>query len=300
MSFSIIGTGSYLPKTVYDNEYFTKIVDTSEEWIVSRTGIETRHIAKGETNLEMAYEAAKAALIDAGVEAKDLGAVICATIASDHVTPCLACELIYQLGVECPAFDINAACSGFLYALKTAQAFLEEKPILIVACDKLSRIVDYTDRASCILFGDSAAAAVIRPGNGLKYLEVRAYGDPEKVLHIPGVNHDLDDGPEHQPVPPSLLTMNGQAVFKFATREIPSVLNSALEKSGISREQLKWIIPHQANTRIIDAAARRLKIPSEKFYVNIQRVGNSSSGSIPLALDELHRAGELKKAIYLR
>ena len=142
MSFSMIGTGSYLPKTIYDNEYFTKIVDTSEEWIVSRTGIETRHIAKDETNLGMALEAAKAALDNAGIQASDLGAVICSTIASDHVTPCLACELILALGIQCPAFDINAACSGFLYALKAAEAFVGSKPVLIVSCDKLSRIVD--------------------------------------------------------------------------------------------------------------------------------------------------------------
>ena len=290
MNLNIIGTGSYLPETIYDNEYFTTIVDTSDEWITTRTGIQQRHIAKDETSVSMATKAAKAALKDAGVLPEQLKAIICATLISDNLTPNMASELLINLGACCQAFDLNAACSGFLYSLKVAEAFVEEGPVLIVACDKLSRIIDYTDRKTCVLFGDSAGAAVVAGGDSIKYIELNAYGDKKRVLNIPGINNNMVGKIE-----PSFLLMEGTEVFKFATVEIAEIARRAFKRTGIDRNKIKWVVPHQANSRIIDSAAKRLNMDRDKFYTNLERVGNTSAGSIPVALDELVKKSEVQK-----
>jgi len=290
MNLNIIGTGSYLPETIYDNEYFTTIVETSEEWITTRTGIQQRHIAKEETSISMATKAARAALKDAGILPGQLKGIICATMISDNLTPNMASEVLTNLGACCQAFDLNAACSGFLYSLKVAEAFVEEGPVLIVACDKLSRIIDYTDRSTCVLFGDSAGAVVVSSGDSVKYIELNAYGDEKKVLYIPGINNNM-----LSKIEPSFLMMEGSEVFKFATMEIAEIAQRAIDRTGIDKDRIKWVVPHQANSRIIDSAAKRLKMDRGKFYTNLERVGNTSAGSIPVALDELAKMPGLEK-----
>lgn len=282
----ILGTGSYLPEKVYDNSYMESIVDTSDEWIVTRTGIRQRHIEE-QSSVHMALEAARRALEDAQVAPETLGAVICATITPDNAVPCTACQVIYELGITCPAFDLSAACTGFLYAMKTAEAFVKEgRPVLVIGMDRLSKIVDYTDRSTCVLFGDGAGAAVLGVGEEIRYIGLHAYGDPKESLLVPA-----EDGPERK----HCIYMDGQAVFKFATKELSRAAKEAMEALGLTAEDIDFVIPHQANLRIIDAAARRLKMPMEKFFVNVDTVGNTSAASIPVALDQASRAGRMKQ-----
>lgn len=291
MGIRVLGTGGYIPPRILDNEFFTTIVDTSCEWIEKRTGILQRHVMPDDMNsLDMAKMAAERALENAGVDAKDLKAVICATLTQDELTPSLSCSLLTEIGAQCMAFDVNAACSGFLYLLKIADALCEkeEGPMLLLGVEALSKIINYEDRATCVLFGDAAGGMVVQRGNELQHIEVHAYGDPDRVLRVGGINQGKRITGTAQP---SLTTMKGQEVFKFATREMEKVMTSALESTGLSSEDISLVIPHQANLRIIKYAAQRMKIPYEKFYVNIQHTGNTSAASIPYALYEADQKG---------
>lgn len=288
MNISILGTGSCLPEKIYDNAYMESIVETNDEWIVERTGIRRRHILEGRL-VEMAAQAGRRALDAAGVAPEEIGGVIVATITGDAIVPSTACGVLTELGICCPAFDINAACTGFLYALAAAEPFAAGgKPVLIIGAESLSKITDYTDRGTCVLFGDGAGAAVVARGEGMRYMDFNAYGDPEGALYVPNI--DKTAGPEKQ-----YIHMNGQAVFKFATRELVMLAERAFAALGIAAEEIDLVIPHQANLRIISYAARKLGMPMEKFFVNVQELGNTSAASVPIALDEAIRTGAAKK-----
>ena len=292
MSIRILGTGSYIPEKVMTNADFEKFLDTSDEWIVKRTGIHRRHIADGMLNAEMAQIAAERALEMAGVSVSELGAIICASVTNELQVPSIACHLVRSMGASCPAFDVNAACTGFMYALKTAAGLIlqEPKPVLVVGTETLSRLMDYTDRTTCILFADGAGAAVVGPGENLKYFKLYAIPDTDHSLEIPGLNNGLEKGqPEY-----SFVKMDGKAIYVFATREVPRIVQEALDTLGWAPEEVDRMVAHQANIRILESASKRLNIPMEKFYSNIDEVGNTSSASIPILMDEMNRKGMFK------
>ena len=294
MSISILGTGSYLPEKIMTNADFEKVLDTSDEWITTRTGIKQRHYANGMTNCQMSVIAANLALEDAGLKIEDIGAIIVASVTNEMEVPSIASQIQRELGASaCAAFDINAACTGFMYALKAAAGFVlqDNKPVLVIGTEVLTRLTDWSDRSTCILFADGSGAAVVGPGESLQYLELYAHPDVNHSLEIPGINNGLEEG-----VPRfSYISMDGKEIYKFATRQMPRDVQKAMETLGLKAEDIDWVIPHQANVRIIKEASKRLGIPLEKFYVNIQDVGNTSAASIPIVLDEMNKKNLLKK-----
>ncbi|MEF9989864.1 MAG: beta-ketoacyl-ACP synthase III [Christensenellaceae bacterium] len=293
MSIRIMGTGSYLPEKVVTNEDFEKIVDTSDEWITTRTGIKSRHYADGMTNVQMSMIAAREALKDAGLTKDDIGGIIVATVTNDMNVPSVASQLQRAFDIEdCFAFDVNAACTGFMYALKVASAMIaeSEKPLLVVGTETLSRFTNFSDRASCILFGDGAGAVMVCAGDNLKYIKVYSKPDYNNTIEIMGMNNY-----ENGQIKPTYITLKGQEVYKYATREVEAVVNKAYEELGIGSEDIDWFLMHQANIRIIQTAAKRLNTSMDKFYINIQEVANTSAASIPIALDEMNKKGLLKE-----
>ncbi len=290
MSLRLLGTGASLPENILSNDDLARMVDTSDEWIFTHTGIRERRVNKpGDTIFPNAAQAAQTAIRDAGIAPGDISLLICATGVGGDAVPSLACQLLVPLGIKCPAFDINAECSGFIYALYTANAMLGEGYALIVSAEQLSKFTDYTDRRTNILFGDGAAAIVVGRGEGLELCEIFAVGDATKSLVCPGLNH-LD---ENGNLAPSYLYMDGPEVFKFATREMMRLIRHSLAKTGKQPDDIKYYIPHQANVRIIKSCAERMHMPLDRFYVNIDRFGNTSSASIPIAMDEMRRGGLL-------
>ena len=302
-SFAIIGTGSYAPERVMTNDDLAKKVDTSDEWIISRTGIKQRHIAAEDENTsDLAAHAAKAALDDAGLAPDKIDLLIVATVTGDMPMPATACIVQAKLGIPSHAacFDVQAACSGFIYGLDTAWAMLQSgryQHALVIGAEKFSSVLDWTDRGTCVLFGDAAGAVVVGPRFADSTAEIvgtKLYSDGGNtdLLCIPG------GGSSHpQPgegVPPRHLLMKGREVFKFAVREMEDAARDILEQHNISADEVTCVIPHQANLRIIDAIALYLKIPVERFYVNLDRFGNTSAASIPLAIDEARRLGRVK------
>ncbi|HWR24142.1 MAG TPA: beta-ketoacyl-ACP synthase III [Feifaniaceae bacterium] len=299
MSFSICGTGSAYPKRVVTNGELSAMVDTSDEWIRTRTGVRERRVLTDETITDIALTAAKRALEDAGVSPKELDLILCATIRNEYITPTMACMLQKELGANCPAMDINAACSGFLYALDVADGYFARKrvkKVLVVAAEAMSKMADWTDRATCVLFGDAAGAAVLGEGEDLLSLKVTASGNDEH-LFIPNVqgNSPFSNRPKRDPY----VYMNGQEVYKFAVSSICRDLAAVISAAGLLQEQIQHVLPHQANSRIIEAAKGRLKIPADRYHMNIARFGNTSAASIPVLMDELNRAGAFKKGEYL-
>lgn len=296
MSFHILGTGSYVPPTVLTNDDLAQIVDTNDEWISARTGIRRRHVAVDETTSEMAAKAAAAALENSGVEPEELDLILCATVSGDYICPNMACLVQRAIGASCPAFDLNGACSAFLLLLETAAAYLSTgryRKILCVGAEQMSRILDWTDRSTCILFGDGAAGVVLEPGDNYLGSELIFRGSQE-LLNLPTAVGTFP-GSRLEPQHPYVY-MNGSEIYKFATRIVPQVIQQLLDKTGTAQTDVKWVICHQANRRIIEAAARRLKdIPAEKFLMNIEDYGNTSAASIPLLLDECNRAGKFQK-----
>lgn len=290
MGIKIRATGSSLPSSVVTNDDMGRIVETSDEWITTRTGIkERRHCVPGETHHQLALDAARRALEAAGIDRTKLAACIVATISADHLTPSCACMLQRDLELpeETACFDLNAACAGFLYAVRTAQGFLTPgKPYaLVVGCEVLSRLTDFTDRSTCVLFGDGAGAVVLElDENAPQMCAVLGSRGDDQVLFIPGAT---------SPEPP-YIHMNGQAVFKFAVEIIPDCIAALLKQADLSMDAVDWVILHQANERIIDHVVRKMKIPAEKVFKNIAHYGNTSAASIPIALDELNAAGRLK------
>lgn len=295
MSIQILGTGAYVPERILTNDDLSRMVDTSDEWITQRVGVKERHVSVDESAAEMGAKAAQRALEAAGITADQLDLIVGATVSADAVCPSAAALVQREIGASCPAFDVNSACSGFLFALDTAAAFIARGGIryaLVLGAERLSRIVDWTDRSTCVIFGDGSGAFVIAPGENYLASHLHSQGG-DSVLSIPlGKGNSPFYGKEEQPI---AIRMSGQETFKFAVKQIVSDLKLIAEQAGVTPEQFDYIVPHQANLRIIDLAARRLGIPIEKFVVNLDRFGNTSSASVPISFDELARSGKLKK-----
>lgn len=297
MSFTILGTGSALPGHIVTNEDLSCMVDTSDEWIRSRTGINQRRVCSGESLTDLAYQAALLALEDSCCGADELDLIICATVSADYVMPSLACVLQARLGAHCPAFDVNAACTGFLYGLDIAAGYFARNPqqkILLVGADAMSRLVDWQERSTCVLFGDGAGAVVLGPGNDLLAIQLSAQGDIAP-LYVPNSwgNSPFHQTKESQQKP--YLVMDGQEVFRFAVTSMVQTVEQVLHRAGVSKEEIAYLLPHQANIRIIDAAVNRLKLPQEKCLTNIALRGNTSAACVAVLLDEQNRVGRFQK-----
>lgn len=299
MSTHIAGVGSAIPQKVLTNDDLSKMVDTSDEWIFSHTGIRQRHIVAPEENAStLGCEAAKRALADAGIAPEEIGTIIVTSTTPDYmVYPSTACVIQGMLGAKnAAAFDLAAACPGFVYGLTVAHGLLQNdpRPVLVVSTEVMSRSIDWTDRNTCCLFGDGAGAVVLKnseePG-GLGFHIIGADGTGAKALYREGGVRTEETARQA----PSALKMDGRAVFNFAVRSFCDIISQTLEHYHATEKDIAWIVPHQANTRIIDAAVKRINVPVEKFYVNIERFANTSSASIPIALDEMSKKGLLKK-----
>lgn len=295
MAIRIIGTGSYLPKKVADNHFLSTIVDTDDEWIRQRTGIKERHLSNGkEGTTYMATHAAEAALENAGITADELDMIIVATVSADTYVPSTSCQVQGAIGaIRATCFDLNAACSGFLFAMNTAYAYIEmgmAKTILIIGAETLSREVDWSDRSSCILFGDGAGAAIMRQEEGKGGLIASVTGSDGSqgdVLTCKG--RGIQNSFHQSKRKKDYLRMEGQAVFRFAVTMVPRCIKQILKKTGYDTEDIKFFVLHQANVRILELIAKRLKVDIDKFPMNLDHYGNTSSASIPILLDELNR-----------
>jgi 3-oxoacyl-[acyl-carrier-protein] synthase III len=292
----IAGTGSHLPARVMTNEDFARRLDTSDAWIRSRTGIVQRHIAEdSQGSSDLALHAARRALEAADLAANDVDLIVLATSTPDYIFPSTACLLQAKLGVKgCAAFDVQAVCSGFVYALATADSFIRSgqyKRALVVGAEVFSRILDWNDRGTCVLFGDGAGAAVLVADSkpGIHASVLRADGSQAAMLSVPG---NVCRG---SVVGSPFLQMDGQAVFKFAVRVLEESARETVAAAGMKLEDIDWLIPHQANVRILDATARKLGLPREKLVVTVDHHGNTSAASVPLALDEFVRAGRIRR-----
>lgn len=300
MAAAIVGTGSYLPQRAVSNRELEKIMDTTDEWIKSRTGIEQRHIAVEETTDSMSVEAAKRAMENAGAIAEEIGLIIVGTVSGDMCFPSTACRVQSAIGAKnAVAFDINAACSGFLFGLILADNYIkagQADTALVVGAETLSKMMDWDDRGTCVLFGDGAGAAVIKkkPEGILSYVQGSdgSRGDALFCQNRPVKNPFVDNKAAFSL---DYAHMNGQEVFKFAVRTVPEAINEALGQAGMLPEQVKYFVLHQANIRIIEAIAKKLGQPIKKFPTNLQKCGNISAGSVPILLDEMNRKGELQK-----
>jgi 3-oxoacyl-[acyl-carrier-protein] synthase-3 len=295
MRARIVGTGSYLPPRVVTNAELARRVDTSDEWIVSRTGIRQRHIAdETQTSSDLALEASREALQAAGVKANDLDLIIVATSTPDYVFPSTACLLQAKLGVRgCTAFDVQAVCSGFVYGLGVADSFVragESRTALIVGAEVFSRILDWSDRSTCVLFGDGAAAVVLRADErpGVHATVLHADGAQAGILSVPG---NVCGG---RIVGSPFLRMDGPAVFRYAVRVLDEVARETVAKCGMRLGDIDWLIPHQANIRILDATVKKLGLPPERLVVTVDRHANTSAASVPLALDLACRDGRIR------
>lgn len=300
MSFQILGTGSFVPERVVTNEELSQMVDTSDEWIVKRIGVRKRRVCASETVTDLGVEAARRALADAGVQPEELDLIIAATISADTISPGLGGMVQNRLGARCPAFDMNVACPGFLFALDVAAGFFARKAVkkvLVVSAERMSGLMDWEDRATCCIFGDGAGAVVLGEGDAYLASELHTQGGDD-IISIPV---KWDNSPFYQrELPKNKVNMEGQATYKFAVTSMVSDIKSVLEKAGITGEQVKAVIPHQANYRIINEARRRLpEIAPEKFLINIEEYGNTSSASEPLLLDEARRKGMFQPGDYI-
>ena len=303
-AIAILGTGAFAPSNILTNADLSQRVDTSDEWIFTRTGIRERHIAaEHETTSQMAAAAARAALEAAQLTAADIDLIIVATVTPDLPMPATACFVQHQLGVSAHAacFDLNAACSGFLYALDTAWAMLASgryRHALVIGAEKLSSVLDWKDRTTCVLFGDGAGAVVLGASRGdgrILGTKLYAEGAHARLLCIPDGGRNTPAAAVLDPLrTPGTITMKGREIFKIAVREMEEAAREILEQHQLSAAQIDCVIPHQANLRIIDALAQYLELPSDRFFVNLDRYGNTSAASIPLALDEARRSGRIK------
>lgn len=299
----IIGIGKYVPEKVMTNFDFEKIIDTTDEWIRTRTGVEERRFAaEDEATSDLSLKAAEQALKNANVSPEEIDMILLATITPDHFTPSTACIVQKKLGaVNSGALDVNAACSGFIYALVLADSLVKagaSKKVLVIGAETLSRVVDMEDRNTAILFGDGAAAAVIgevEEGCGILSNYLGADGDITETLHIKagGSRNPLTD--ERMEAREQFIRMKGQEVFKFAVNALPKSTNIAMERAGITAEDIDIVVPHQANVRIIESASKKLGIPVDKFYLNLHKYGNTSAASIGIALAEAYENGAIKK-----
>ncbi|HHW22607.1 MAG TPA: ketoacyl-ACP synthase III [Clostridiaceae bacterium] len=299
----ITGTGSMLPDKKLTNFQLESIVETSDEWIVKRTGIRERRIIDDSMPLaELAAGASNRAIADAGIAADDIDLIIATTITPDYLSPSLACQVQKLIGAgKAAAFDMNAACTGFIYALQISRQFIENgtyKNILIVSAEALSRIVDFTDRRTCVLFGDGAGAVVlgrVDDGTGISSAILGACGEDGSVLTIPCFYATEEDLALRNEGKKQVIWMDGSEVFTFASKIMSESTKNVLDDSGISINDIKYIFPHQANMRILQNAAKRLDVPMDKVYTNLEYTGNISSASVPVCLDEAAKKGLLKK-----
>lgn len=293
----IIGTGKYLPERVLTNFDLERMVETSDEWIRSRTGIERRHIAaEHEATSDLAYHAARAALADAGIGAADVDFVIVGTTTPDLIFPNVACLLQEKLGIRaCPAFSIEAACTGFVYGLVVADQFIRTgmaKRALVVGAETMSRIIDWTDRETCVLFGDGAGAVVLEAADepGIIYSKLGADGRYRELLYASsGVST------RHLHGDTAALKMKGNEVFKVAVKTLENMVDEVIEANRLEKGAIDWLIPHQANIRIINATAKRLQMPTERVILTVQEHGNTSAASVPMALDTAIKDGRVKR-----
>jgi len=300
MTYSRIeGTGRYLPERIMTNADLEKIVDTSDEWIRTRTGVERRHVAgEDELTSDLCVEAAKNALESAGITAEDIDLIVVGTTSPDLIFPNIATIIQEKLGIHgCAAFSIEAACTGFIYALTTADKFVktgESKCALVIGAEIITKLIDWTDRATCVLFGDGAGAVILKPSEeqGIISTHLGADGKYKDLLYYPvGVSKNLAAAG----VGDSRIIMQGNDVFKVAVKTLGKVATETLEANNISQDDLDWLIPHQANLRIIQATAKRLGLPMEKVILTVQDHGNTSAASVPLALDVSVRDGRVKR-----
>ena len=304
---SIIGTGSYVPEKILTNADLEKLVETSDEWIVTRTGIKERHIAApGEHTSDMAAKAARAAMQQAGVTAEEIDMIIVGTITADMAFPNTACLVQKLIGAKrAICFDLSAACSGFLYGLEIAQQFISSRAcntVLVIGAEKLSGIVDWSDRNTCVLFGDGAGAAILRhrPGShGIIHTTMGADGDFGEILHMPGGGSRMPVTRENIDEKHNTIKMSGKDVYKQAVTAMVNAANNALETAGLQTKDLACVIPHQANMRIIEAIGSRLGIGTERVFVNLERFGNTSAAAVAIALDEANRTGRMKQDDYI-
>ena len=291
----IIGTGSVLPKQIVTNDMLSEFLDTSDAWIYPRTGIKHRHVISDEKLEDMAIEAAKKALDDAGMKAEDLDFIICSNVVNEYITPSLSCIIQGGIGAACPCIDINCACAGFIYALDFAEAQYRAgrvQNVLIVCAEEPTRMTSWKDRNVCVLFGDGAGAAVLTAGDNIKGIKLSAASSTEKLYQIRKLEPTPYITKEEVDIP---LQMKGQDVFKFAVKASSGDIQYLLDKLGMTPDQVDKYLLHQANIRIINSIREHLGQPEEKFPTNVETHGNSSSASCPILLDECNRKGILKR-----
>lgn len=301
MGFTILGTGSALPARGVSNDELSQFLDTSDEWIYSRTGIKRRHVCTSETLDDLAVAASERALDSAGLAAGDIDLIVCSTTTGDHLLPAEACAVAERLGATCPAFDVSAACAGFIFALDVAEGYIARgrvRNVLVVAAEEMTRLLDWGDRATCVLFGDGAGAAVVAAG-GENPLAVRISTQPDvQTLHAPGVQgtSPYKDGAARPGVQAghSVLSMNGRRVFKFGVNAICDTVRALAEDAGMSVDGIDHFVFHQANERILSQAVKRLGVADDRVIRTLGETGNISSACIPYALDRLVKRGELK------
>lgn len=294
----IIGTGGYLPDNIMTNKDMEKLVDTSDQWIRERTGIEQRHIAvDGETTVDLAEKASRLAIEAAGIEATDIDLIILATSTPDKIFPSSACILQARLDIHgCPAFDIQAVCTGFIYALTVAEKFIQSGSVrtaLVVGAEVFSRILNWQDRGTCVLFGDGAGAVILQASEetGILSSHIHADGQYENLLWVP---HGVGDGYEQVKQGKAFVEMRGNEVFKMAVNTLGRIVDETLAANNMKKSDIDWLVPHQANIRIITATARKLKMSMDQVVVTVNKHGNTSAASVPLALDVAVRDGRIK------
>lgn len=299
MSFQILGTGHFVPERIVTNNELSTFVETSDEWISRRVGVSERHVCTTETASELAYQASLRALEMADIKPDELDMIICATVSGDNASPSTACMVQNLLGATCPAMDVNAACSGFIYMLDTAAGFFARgrvKKMLVIGAERMSRIVDWEDRNTCVIFGDGAGALVLGEGDAYLSSKLTAKGG-DNIIKIPNF---VGKSPFYEvETDKPYIFMNGQETFKFAVNALCNDVIDVIDAAGLKEEDIAFVFPHQANIRIIDAAIKKLNIPADRFCSNIHRYGNTSAASIPILIDEVNREGKLRNGDYL-
>lgn len=290
MGIKIVGSGFYVPENTVTNADMEKLVDTSDEWITQRIGVKQRHISTSESAADMAAKAAENAISRSGIDPSEIDLIIATTITSDSVCPTVAGTVGKAIGAKCPGFDLNSACSGFVFAFDIAEKYIAAnaaKKILIASGERMSKIIDWSDRSTCVIFGDGAGCVIVEAGEIYKSVLYTDGGD--SVINIP--NYDISNPFRKSASEKPYVFMDGGETFKFAVNKIVSDITEVAKTAGLTVGDIDYIIPHQANERIIKYAAKRLGIPIEKFYINIQKYGNTSSASVPMAIAEFARSG---------
>lgn len=296
----IKAVGSYVPQNTVSNEDMSKVVDTNDEWISSRTGIKNRHFSTGENTSDLAAKAAEKILERAGVKAEDIELIVVASVSPDYGTPSTACLVQKKIGaVNAVSFDIGAACSGFIFAISTADKFIKTgvyKNALVLGAEVLSKCLDFTDRGTCVLFGDGSGGAFLEQSDKPSILAEEMGTDGNRAMALTlGLKEVVNISCKGERNTHQYIEMDGRAIFDFATRTVPKTVKNVLAKADLTTEDIDYVVPHQANARIIEIVSRKLKVPMDKFYLNMNEYANTSSASIPIALDEMWEEGLLKE-----